>query len=73
MTNPVTTETRERFEESYVPEPNTGCWIFLGSLSSKKYGRFRRCPRCRMFIPYGCEPWIEPSEPDDDYDWEDKP
>ena len=29
-----------------------------------------RCPKCRMFIPYGCEPWVEASEPDDDYDWE---
>lgn len=26
------------------------------------------CPKCRMLIPYGCEPWApESNEPDSDY------
>lgn len=29
----------ERFERKYIPEPNSGCWIWLGHLSgSKGYG-----------------------------------
>jgi len=35
-TNPIV-----RFERWYIPEPNSGCWIWLGSLSgSKSYGYF---------------------------------
>lgn len=30
----------ERFEQWYVPEPNSGCWLWLGGLS-EGYGRFR--------------------------------
>ena len=28
----------ERFEESYIPEPNSGCWLWLGCLDGKNYG-----------------------------------
>lgn len=27
------------FESRYVPEPNSGCWLWLGSLSTTGYGR----------------------------------
>ena len=30
----------ERFEEKYVPEPNSGCWLWIGNLESKGYGKF---------------------------------
>ncbi len=32
----------ERFEENYIPEPNTGCWLWIGPLFYKRrnYGRF---------------------------------
>lgn len=30
----------ERFEESYIPEPNSGCWIWTKALSKNGYGRF---------------------------------
>jgi hypothetical protein len=30
----------ERFEERYIPEPNSGCWLWLGWLDPKGYGRF---------------------------------
>lgn len=33
----------ERFEEKYIPEPNRGCWLWLGAPKSKRkvsYGEF---------------------------------
>src|SRR5216684_5016973 len=30
---------RERFEEKYIPEPNSGCWLWDGSLDSHGYGQ----------------------------------
>ena len=32
--------TLARFETKYVPEPNSGCWLWLGILNNKGYGRF---------------------------------
>lgn len=29
-----------RFHESYSPEPNTGCWLWLGTINSHGYGHF---------------------------------
>jgi hypothetical protein len=29
----------ERFENKYIPEPNSGCFIWLGALSNVGYGR----------------------------------
>src|SRR6266704_1128642 len=31
----------DRFDDLYIPEPNSGCWIWLGSLNNKGYGRFQ--------------------------------
>ena len=31
----------EAFEEKYIPEPNSGCWIWMGSLNAGGYGEFR--------------------------------
>lgn len=33
--------TLERFESQYIPEPNSGCWIWLGFAFGHGYGRFR--------------------------------
>ena len=33
-------EDKERFMERVFPEPNSGCWLWLGSCSKKGYGRF---------------------------------
>lgn len=33
---------RERFEERYVPEPNSGCWIWTAGLNGDGYGTIRR-------------------------------
>ena len=31
----------ERFEASYIPEPNSGCWLWIGNqIDRKGYGRF---------------------------------
>ena len=31
---------RDRFEEKYIPEPNSGCWIWTASVNNKGYGLF---------------------------------
>ena len=33
---------RDRFDEKWMPEPNSGCWLWLGNIWSKRlgYGRF---------------------------------
>lgn len=36
----MTPEQLERFETKYVPDPNSGCWLWFGLLTSKGYGRF---------------------------------
>jgi hypothetical protein len=35
----------QRFEWSYMPEPNTGCWLWLKSISEFGYGWFYYPPR----------------------------
>lgn len=30
---------KERFEEKYIPEPNTGCWLWTAAQDSDGYGR----------------------------------
>lgn len=32
----------ESFAEFHMPEPNSGCWLWLGYCTDKGYGRFRR-------------------------------
>lgn len=32
-------DLRTRFDKSYIPEPNSGCWLWLGNLDEKGYGR----------------------------------
>lgn len=33
-------EIEDRFDRSWMPEPNTGCWIWARALNDKGYGRF---------------------------------
>src|SRR5579859_8174193 len=35
MINPLT-----RFESKYIPEPNSGCWLWLGAIWKNGYGAF---------------------------------
>lgn len=30
------------FDEFYIPEPNTGCWLWLGTLHAEGYGNIKR-------------------------------
>lgn len=31
---------RERFEAKYIPEPNSGCWLWFGANNKQGYGTF---------------------------------
>lgn len=31
---------QDRFEAFYIPEPNSGCYLWLGGYSSRGYGQF---------------------------------
>jgi hypothetical protein len=31
----------ERFEQKFIPEPNSGCWLWIGSLTHDGYGRIK--------------------------------
>ena len=35
----------ERFEEKYIPEPNSGCWLWLAALDTSGYGKFNMAGR----------------------------
>ncbi len=30
---------RDRFEDKYMPEPNSGCWLWMGAKSPSGYGK----------------------------------
>lgn len=31
----------ERFEEKYIPEPNSGCWLWIANINQDGYGKIR--------------------------------
>lgn len=35
----------ERFERFYIPEPNSGCWLWIGAITPLGYGQFYYPPR----------------------------
>ena len=37
--------TLERFEEKYIPEPNSGCWLWTAATNGNGYGVIRLGPR----------------------------
>lgn len=39
MARPILAPLLERFEKGYVPEPNSGCLIWIGTITSTGYGR----------------------------------
>lgn len=41
----------ERFEQKYIPEPMSGCWIWLGALTDLGYGNLRYGPRKMWSAP----------------------
>lgn len=38
----------ERLLDLSIPEPNSGCWIWMGQLNEKGYGRIRHLGRTRF-------------------------
>ena len=30
---------KERLDEKYIPEPNSGCWIWIGAITKRGYGK----------------------------------
>lgn len=32
----------QRFEDKYIPEPNSGCWLWTGATNPNGYGIFRK-------------------------------
>lgn len=38
----------DRFHRSYMPEPNSGCWLWDGNNTVRDYGRFQYCGRAIM-------------------------
>ena len=35
------TDLKTRFEDKYIPEPNSGCWLWTASILKSGYGRIR--------------------------------
>lgn len=33
----------DRFEEKFIPEPNSGCWLWIGAADARGYGNFWHC------------------------------
>lgn len=40
MSNRYPSTALERFEDKYIPEPMSGCWLWLGAIGDRGYGRF---------------------------------
>lgn len=40
LIRPRSREAWGRFEEKYTPEPNTGCWLWMGGVGGGGYGTF---------------------------------
>lgn len=32
----------QRFADRFIPEPNSGCWLWLGTLNAQGYGRIQK-------------------------------
>lgn len=38
----------ERFNKKYMPEPNSGCWLWTGALSAYRYGAIGAGKLCKL-------------------------
>jgi hypothetical protein len=43
---PKPTNVKERFERFYIPEPNSGCYLWTGGINKHGYGNFSIAGRC---------------------------
>jgi hypothetical protein len=46
-TGPVPQPTLLRFERMYIPEPNSGCWLWTGGTTGAGYGIFTMSNRAK--------------------------
>lgn len=56
-------EPIERFLDFLSPEPNTGCWLWLGALNPEGYGVFgtgMRRPKTMLAHRWGYEYFVDP-------------
>jgi HNH endonuclease len=49
---PIAGSLRERFNASYIPEPNSGCWLWEAGGDNKGYGRITIAPRKPMRLAH---------------------
>jgi hypothetical protein len=49
-------DAAERFMALAIPEPNSGCWLWTGSLTEKGYGHFDRSRAHRFSYELFCGP-----------------
>mgnify|MGYP001558509445 FL=1 len=50
----------KRFYEKCIPEPNTGCWLWLGTLHMGGYGELSVSGKVRRAHDYSYETFVEP-------------
>ena len=54
------TRSDERFDAKWIPEPNTGCWLWVGTTSPNGYGRFWSKGRLAYAHRHAYERWVGP-------------
>ena len=42
----------DRFEAKYIPEPNSGCWLWIGGFNVKGYGQLWRSVERRLQLAH---------------------
>ena len=53
-------KTLARFEDKYVPEPNTGCWLWIAGVNKDGYGGFRADTRTWLAHRVSYEHFVGP-------------
>src|SRR5882672_2900415 len=43
MPTPINFLTKALIENLYIPEPNSGCWLWMGDMFQQGYGRIKCC------------------------------
>jgi hypothetical protein len=62
MNAPTIEAVRKRFEISVIPEPNTGCWLWMGKMDARGYGMMgyggsdAHATRISWMLRHGAEP-----------------
>ena len=56
----VSTEVIERLEAMSIPEPNLGCWLWLGEVHDSGYGRISLKGRMRFVHRVAYAAWVAP-------------